>query len=72
MQDSVYRDVDRAVLGELGVTVLDHLRGFLQVDDSNVLILGSPEAPIRRIICDIARSAVMIWNKVCERLREGY
>ena len=72
MQDPVYRDVDREVLRELGVTVLDHPRGFLEVDDSTVVVSGSPEAPIRQIVCDIARPAVMIWNKVCERPREGY
>ncbi|KAJ4289290.1 hypothetical protein N0V88_007041 [Collariella sp. IMI 366227] len=35
-QDPVYQDVDQEVLAELGMTVLDHPRRFLEVDEAAV------------------------------------
>ena len=70
-QDPLYQDADREVLGELGMTVLDHPRGFLEVDDSTAVFSQLPTAPIRQVIADIARPALMIWNRICEIPREG-
>ncbi|KAK4032782.1 hypothetical protein C8A01DRAFT_40756 [Parachaetomium inaequale] len=70
-QDPLYQDVDREVLGELGMTVLDHPRGFLEVDDATAVFSQSPTAPVRQVIADIARPALMIWNRICEIPREG-
>ena len=70
-QDPMYEDVDREVLGELGMTVLDNPRGFLEVDGSTVVFAQAPEVAVRQIVADIARPALMIWDKVCDIPREG-
>ena len=70
-QDPVYEDVDREVLGELGMTVLDNPRGFLEVDESAAVFSQAPDIAVRQIVADIARPALMIWNKVCEIPRVG-
>ncbi|KAK3291385.1 uncharacterized protein B0H64DRAFT_47656 [Chaetomium fimeti] len=70
-QDPLYEDVDREVLGELGMTVLEHPRGFLEVDESAVVFAQAPGVAVRQIVADIARPAVMVWDRVCEIPREG-
>ena len=71
-QDPVYEDVDRRVLGELGMTVLDNPRGFLEVDESAAVFSLAPDIAVRQIVADIAKPALMIWDKVREIPREGY
>lgn len=70
-QDSLYEDVDREVLAELGMTVLDNPRSFLEVDESTVVYSLAPEVAVRQIVADITRPALMIWDRVCEIQREG-
>ncbi|KAK3299893.1 uncharacterized protein B0H64DRAFT_2471 [Chaetomium fimeti] len=70
-QDPAYQDVDRAVLAEVGVTVLDHPRGFLEVDESAVVFSLAPDVAVRQVVADLARPAVMVWNRVREIPREG-
>lgn len=71
-QDPMYEDVDRTMLGELGMTVLDHPRGFLEVDEATVVFSQAPLVAVRQIVADIARPAVMVWDKVREIPRKGY
>ena len=68
-QDPLYEDVDRQILADAGVTVLENPRAFLEVDDTTLVFSLSPETPVRQIVADLARSAVMIWNKVAENQR---
>jgi hypothetical protein len=63
-QDPVYTKTDEQVLKEAGITVLRDPRGFLEVDDESIVISVSPNIPVREIITDIARPAVLIWNHV--------
>jgi hypothetical protein len=70
-QDPLYENIDREVLEELGMTVLDSPRGFLEVDESAAVFSLAPGIAIRQIVADIARPALMIWDKVCEIPREG-
>ncbi|KAK4033538.1 hypothetical protein C8A01DRAFT_19539 [Parachaetomium inaequale] len=67
-QDPVYQDVDREVLGELGMTVLDNPRGFLEVDESAAVFSLAPNVAVRQIVADIAKPALMIWNKSSSKL----
>jgi hypothetical protein len=64
VQDPSYTDTDEEILGGAGVTVVQDPRGFLEVDDQTVVVSISPDIPIRQIIADIARPAVLIWDKV--------
>ncbi|KAF7546005.1 hypothetical protein G7Z17_g8748 [Cylindrodendrum hubeiense] len=52
------------VLGSHGITVLDGVKGFLEVDDSTVVVTVSPNVPVKQIIADLARPAIIIWNRV--------
>lgn len=63
-QDPVYSDVDRAVLEGAGIRILEDPHGFLEVDDSSVVIAFAPNVPVRQIVADVSRPAIMIWNKV--------
>ncbi|KAK7697275.1 hypothetical protein SLS64_013709 [Diaporthe eres] len=63
-QDPIYTSADRAVLEGKGIHVLEDPHGFLEVDDSSIVIAFSPNVPVRQIVADIARPAVMLWNRV--------
>lgn len=63
-QDPAYTDVDRAILERAGIHVLEDPHGFLEVDESTVVISISPYVPVRQIVADIARPAIMVWNNV--------
>lgn len=63
-QDPAYTVVDKTILAEHGVTVLDDPRGFLQVDDQSAVLSFAPNICVRQIVADIARPALLIWNTV--------
>lgn len=63
-QDPAYTDIDKVILAEHGVTVLDDPRGFLQVDNQSAVLSFAPDICVRQIVADIARPAVLIWNTV--------
>ncbi len=63
-QDPAYDAVDRALLAEEGVAVLDDPHGFLAVDETSFVISVAPSVPVRQIVADIARPAAMIWGRV--------
>ncbi|XWW92120.1 hypothetical protein V2A60_000042 [Cordyceps javanica] len=65
-QDPNYTDTDRKILRSLDVAVLDDPRAFLQVDDGSVVVPIAPNIPVRQIITDIARPAILLWDRVCE------
>lgn len=62
-QDPEYRPVDEKVLSEAGFTVLEDPRALLEIDEASVVICFYPDFPIRQILADIARPAIIIWNK---------
>jgi hypothetical protein len=45
-----------------GAKILDDPRGFLEVDETTIVLAIRPNIPVRQIIADIARPAVMIWR----------
>lgn len=63
-QDPVYTDADRALLEDEGIHVLEDPHGFLEVDDSSVVISFFPNVPVRQIVADVSRPAIMLWNRV--------
>ncbi|KAL2174173.1 uncharacterized protein P884DRAFT_209639 [Thermothelomyces heterothallicus CBS 202.75] len=67
-QDPVYHPADKAVLSAAGVVVLDDPRAFLEVDETSVVVSPYPDIPVREVVADIARPAVMIWNRVTDEL----
>lgn len=63
-QDPAYSDDDKTVLQRAGITVLEDPRAFCEVDDSSIVLSAYPNIPVRQVVMDIARPAIMIWNKV--------
>ena len=63
-QDPMYSEADEQVLRKLGITVLEDPRAFLELDDETVVLSFYPNFPVRQIIADIARPAVMIWRRI--------
>ncbi|KAK2802782.1 hypothetical protein FQN51_004310 [Onygenales sp. PD_10] len=65
-QDPVYNDADKAVIEGAGISVLDDPCGFTEVDDASIVLSISPNIPVRQIISDIARPAVVILDQIRE------
>ena len=63
-QDPAYSTTDRALLDANGITVVDDPEGLLQVNNSSAVLSCGPNVPIKEIIADIARPALIIWVKV--------
>jgi len=66
-QDPAYTEIDKSVLEGSGITVLDDPKAFLEVDDSTVVISCGANVPVKQIISDIARPAIMIWDRNTEK-----
>lgn len=65
-QDPDYLGADKRILEKHGVEVVDDPRAWLEVDDSSILYSVAPSCPTKAIIADIARPAVVIWERVTE------
>lgn len=63
-QDPIYTEIDKEILQEVGITVLDDPRAFLEVSDESVVLSFGPDIPVRQIVTDISRPAVFICDKV--------
>lgn len=73
-QDPAYTAIDKSILAEHEVTVLDDPRGFLEVDDQSVVISFGPNICVRQIVTDIARPALLVWDTVLneeDSMRQG-
>lgn len=64
VQDPNYNPVDHSILGEYGVEVIDDPRAWLEIDEMSILFSCSPNVPVKEIVADIARPAVVIWEHV--------
>ncbi|KAL2869688.1 SRR1 family protein [Aspergillus lucknowensis] len=64
VQDPAYTERDQSVLEAHGIKVVDDPEGFLEVDESSLVFSCAPNVPVKQIIADIARPAVIIWDRV--------
>lgn len=69
VQDPLYTNCDRLLLGASGIKVLDDPDGLIEVDNSTLVVSCGPNVPIRQIVTDIAQPAIMICSKI---LHEDY
>jgi hypothetical protein len=67
VQDPGYTDIDKEILTEAGLEVIDDPRGWLEVDEQTVLLSIAPNVPTKEIVADLARPAIVIWCRVTER-----
>lgn len=63
-QDPEYMRNDKSVLAESKIKVLNDPHAFLEIDDSSFVLSVSPNVPVRQIVADIARPAILVWNTV--------
>jgi hypothetical protein len=63
-QDPIYTPVDEQVLCREGFVVVDDPRAFLEVDEASVVISLAPDIPVRQIIADLTRPAILLWDNV--------
>jgi hypothetical protein len=64
MQDPMNTPVDREVLADIGFEMIDDPRGWIEIDERSVVLSVSPNVPVKEIIADTARPAIVIWNRV--------
>lgn len=64
VQDRGYQNIGMEAHPMEIVQILDDPGGFLQVDETTIVIAIRPDIPVRQIITDIARPAVMIWRPI--------
>ncbi|KAH8694031.1 hypothetical protein BGW36DRAFT_430055 [Talaromyces proteolyticus] len=63
-QDPIYTSSDSDALEAYQIKIVDDPDGFLIVDDSSILLSCSPNIPVKQIVTELARPAILIWNKV--------
>lgn len=64
VQDPLYTNCDRLLLGSYGISVLHDPNGVIEVDDSTLVVSCAPNIPIRQIVMDMAQPAIMIWCRI--------
>lgn len=69
-QDPAYDAVEKEVLKNVGITVLDDPKGFLEVDQNTMVISSSPNIPVKQVVADGIWPAAMIWNTVIDEGEE--
>lgn len=70
IQDSALTDYQERALGQEWIFVLDDPKAFLEVDETTAVVALSPIQPVRQIIADIARPAMMIWPRGDKRIMD--
>lgn len=64
VQDPIYTDEDNTIMKENDVEILDDPLGWLEIDDSSIVVSISSNVSSKEIIADIARPAIVIWERV--------
>ena len=71
MQDPMNTSVDREVLADIGFEMIDDPHGWLEIDERSIVLSVAPNVPVKEIIANIARPAIVIWNRVKNDDRES-
>ncbi|KAI0408371.1 hypothetical protein F4802DRAFT_618538 [Xylaria palmicola] len=60
-QDPELSPTAAGILEDAGVTVMEDPRGFLEIDQSTILVSIDPKMPVKQIVSEIARPLAIIW-----------
>ncbi|KAJ5815058.1 hypothetical protein N7474_006835 [Penicillium riverlandense] len=63
-QDPAYKAVDKVVLEEHGIEIIDDPRAWLEVDEQSILFSCAPNVPVKEIVADTTRPAAVIWERL--------
>lgn len=66
VQDPEYTEVDKTILNEHNITLLEDPWGFLKIDERSVVVSCAPSIPVKQIVLDLARPAIIIWDRVSD------
>ncbi|CAH0046347.1 unnamed protein product [Clonostachys solani] len=67
-QDPIYNDADKRVLAEAGIQVVGGRGGlgFTLIDEDTVVFSCHPNIPVKQVVADLGRPAILICNEVRE------
>lgn len=71
IQDPVYNEIDKSILGGLGMVVLDDPNGFLEVDENSFVVSIAANVPVKEIILENAKPAIVIWDSFPGSIEEA-
>lgn len=63
-QDPAHGKNSKTALGMKDIEVLDDPEGILQIDEGTCLVSICGDIPIKEIVADLARPAILIWIKL--------
>ena len=67
-QDPAYTSMDREILSDMNIEVLDDPKAFLAVDSGSLVLSCCPDIPVKQIVADLAAEdsskcpAAVLWN----------
>jgi hypothetical protein len=65
-QDPIYTEGDITALRQLGPRVVNDPQGFLAIDEETLVVSINPSTPVRQIVADLAKPAMMVWKRVVD------
>ncbi|EFY90504.1 hypothetical protein MAC_03498 [Metarhizium acridum CQMa 102] len=68
-QDPAYSNTCKDILGKRGVDIVHGDTGFLLVDENSIVLSFSPNVPVRQVIADLTRPAMMVCNLISKPTR---
>ena len=68
VQDPIYTETEKKILEDLGITVLENPLGFLEVDQSTIVVSFAPDIPVRQVVCELTHPAVLLWDRVSHQI----
>lgn len=63
-QDPGYVEIDHSILKKHGAEIIEDPQAWLEMDETSIVVSISSNVPSREMIADLARPAVVIWNRV--------
>ena len=70
-QDPVYTNIDKSVLGEHDIEILEDPEGFDMIDNESVVICFCPDFPMKQIAWHCARPKILIWDEVVGQVEDN-
>lgn len=72
VQDPRYGRLEKDILDMVVIHAVDHpFQGFLEVDEQTAVVSIAPQIPVKQIITDISRPALIIWDAVSPRFEDS-
>ncbi|VUC37014.1 unnamed protein product [Clonostachys rosea] len=73
-QDPIYNDADKRVLAEAGIQVVGGRGGlgFTYIDEDTVVFSCHPNIPVKQVVADLDKPAILICNEVKEEGEEKW